>query len=183
MTIDQLRQKHPVFHYKDFSIKQAGRELFIGFNFFLEPDIQFLPTVTIPVDGDIDVETIKPLVFHLGLVEMISYWKAACSPKIIIEAGSLTEQQVSSWHDLFLHGLGEFFYTNNIDFTQPNFLTIKSLGARGGTPFRSAATALARKPLITVPTSGPWRHENKVCRPKRLTPLAFSLTITHSGIR
>jgi len=54
------------------------------------------------------------IVFHIGMIEMLSYWKAACSPKIIVKPFSLNEEQVMWWKNLYFNGLGEFFYLNNI---------------------------------------------------------------------
>ncbi len=59
-------------------------------------------------------------------MEIPSYWKATCSPEIVVEVGHLTKQQISWWHDLIIKGMGEYFYKNKIDFTKPNFLTITS---------------------------------------------------------
>jgi len=32
------------------------------------------------------------LLFHIGMVELISYWKSACPKKVIIKAGYLNEE-------------------------------------------------------------------------------------------
>ena len=64
------------------------------------------------------------LVFHLGLIELLNYWKAACPKEIKIEAGYLNEKQIAWWKDLILNGLGQFFYENKIDFNDSNFLEI-----------------------------------------------------------
>ena len=69
---------------------------------------------------------IDNLVFHLGLIELLSYWKAFCSPEISIKCGSLDKQQIEWWKDLILNGMGEFFYQNRIDFRGSNFLKITS---------------------------------------------------------
>ena len=50
----------------------------------------------------------------LGMVELVSYWKITCSPQVVIEAGSLSEEQILWWKDLYFNGLGEFFYVNKI---------------------------------------------------------------------
>ncbi len=67
-------------------------------------------------------ELIEPLVFHIGLIELISYWKLACPPKVIIKPGRLTDHQVSWWRSLYFNGLGEFFYTNGISASQDEFI-------------------------------------------------------------
>ncbi|MBI2113142.1 MAG: hypothetical protein HYT50_01005 [Candidatus Wildermuthbacteria bacterium] len=95
----------------------------------MPPDITFRPKIIIP---DIAKESLKRvgesvlrnLVFHLGLMEIPSYWKATCSPSIVIEAGYLTQEQMHWWKDLILEGMGEFFFQNRIDFTKPDFLSL-----------------------------------------------------------
>jgi hypothetical protein len=42
----------------------------------------------------------------------------------------LTEDERAWWHDLFIHGLGEFYFVNNINPTQEDLLTIESCGDR-----------------------------------------------------
>lgn len=137
MNIATLRAKHPRLVYQSHEVKQTDKAYFIRYHFLLEPNIAFTPEIVIPVPetgssfpnrwipgqarNDIEV-----LVFNLGMVEAISYWKSACPPELVVEAGSLTDAQVTWWHGLFLHGLGEFFYKNHIDFTPFDFLTITS---------------------------------------------------------
>ena len=56
------------------------------------------------------------------MVEAISYWKLACPQELLVQAGALTTTDISFFKSLFLHGLGEFYYVNTIDFTIDNFL-------------------------------------------------------------
>lgn len=124
MQIETLRAKHPTFTYENFSLTNVRNRLEVAFQFSLTPDITFHSKVSIPLLAEVKHETVANLVFHLGLVEAISYWKATCSPQLVVKAGQLSEQQTLWWHDLFIHGLGEFFYRNNIDFSDPEFFTI-----------------------------------------------------------
>lgn len=126
MTFEQLRIKHPRFIYKSYGIEHRGDEITITHEFLLEPDIVFRPRVTIPFSGSLDQDLFAPFAFNLGLIEAISYWKATCSAEFVVEAGTLSTEQIRFWQDIYLHGLGEFYFQNKIDFTQPNFLTISS---------------------------------------------------------
>lgn len=127
--VDILRKKYPRFIYKDYSWQVSGRNLDISFDFSIPPDIKFHPKVNIK---NIDKNQIKRigdsalnnLVFNLGLIELLSYCKATCSPEIIIESGYLNEEQISWWKDLINRGMGQFFYENKINFTKPSFLKI-----------------------------------------------------------
>ena len=123
-----MRKKHPEFVYEKFDYKFKNKILKIKFHFHIAPNIDLFPTLEIPFSGE--AQDIDSFVFHLGLIEMISYWKATCSPKIVIKAGGLNDKQISWWIDLFINGLGEFFYQNKIDFRQNNFLTINSKGKK-----------------------------------------------------
>lgn len=124
MTLEVLRLKHPRFIYQSYDTERVKDELVFRYHFLLEPDLAFAPETRIPFVGDTDIRTLRPFVFHLGLVEAMSYWKAACPPEFIVRAGFLSNEQIRFWRDLFVHGLGEFYYRNNIDFTKPDFFHI-----------------------------------------------------------
>jgi UDP-N-acetyl-alpha-D-muramoyl-L-alanyl-L-glutamate epimerase len=59
---------------------------------------------------------IDAVLFNLHLAAGISYYKAYCPKKIIIESGVLSRDQAKFWNNLYTNGLGEFFYKNKIDF-------------------------------------------------------------------
>lgn len=125
----ELRKRYPVFLYKSYSSEYKKGGLHISFDFAVPPDILFHPRVVVKNVSPIDLKrvgksTLKNLIFHLGLIEMISYWKATCSSEIVVEAGHLTKQQIAWWHDLIMKGMGEYFYKNKINFTEKNFLTL-----------------------------------------------------------
>lgn len=128
MNIHETREKHYSFHYDEYNIDQSNGVLQLDYKFTISPDITFKPRVEIPLlDGkSLDVDTVNNFAFNLGMIEAISYWKSTCSPEFIVEAGELSTEQVNWWHDLFIHGLGEFYYRNQIDFTGKNFLNIRS---------------------------------------------------------
>lgn len=128
MTVNQLRQKHPRFIYKSFSTAINKQLLQIKFTFILEPDIIFTPEIIIPVPNPVNQRAIAPFVFNLGLVELLSYWKAASPAEIVIEAGYLSQAQVEWWQDLLMYGLGEFYFKNQIDFRSPDFTTWRVTG-------------------------------------------------------
>ena len=130
LALDELRRRHPVFRYEKYAFSPQGEDLLVNFTFHLPPDITFTPQIIIrqaaPLTSKLDPSLLNNLVFHLGLIESLSYWKAACSPQIDIQAGALTPTQTDWWHNLIIKGLGEFFYQNQIDFTLPNFLHLIS---------------------------------------------------------
>jgi len=126
-----LRKKYPKFIYNSFNYKMIKNDLKIVFSFIIEPNINFKPEIIIKnVDkkklAQMGDRVLNNLVFHLGLIEIPSYWKATCSPEIIIKAGSLDKKQINWWKNLIINGMGQFFYENKIDWRPKNFLTIKS---------------------------------------------------------
>ena len=125
--LQELREKHPRFVYESFESKERNDKLQVRFQFLLEPNVVFSPEVILPSNQSLDKKELDNFVFHLGLVEMISYWKTACSPEIFVNAGQLTNQQITWWHDLFINGLGEFFYHNKIQQVQISFILLQMI--------------------------------------------------------
>ena len=129
LTFTTLRSKHPTLTYRGYTLAREGDSLKATFLIDLAPSIQFRPTISFPAT-EMEVAQLEPFLVHLGLVETISYWKAACPPRVIIEGYLLTDEEFAWWHDLFIHGLGEFFFVNQIDPSQPGLLSIESHGEK-----------------------------------------------------
>lgn len=144
---NDFKKKYPRFVYESYSWKIAKKDLKIFFLFKIEqissriePDIEFRPEIIIKNIDKKRLETIgdcviNNLVFHIGLIEIPSYWKATCSPEIIIKSGHLNKEQIDWWRDLIINGMGQYFYENKIDFTNYNFLKIISEGNSIGCGF------------------------------------------------
>ena len=129
--IEYFRNKYPQFVYRNYSWKTTEKDLHISFDFYIKPGLKFNSKIAIKnVNQDriqeVGEEALNNLVFNLGLIELLSYWKATCSPEILIKAGPLDEKQIIWWRDLILKGMGQFFYENKINFNQENFLNIIS---------------------------------------------------------
>ena len=124
--VEELRSRYPIFRYESFELERSSSRFVARFNFSIPPGISFAPQVIFePVpEGwrEISEESLHNVVFHLGLIESFSYWKATASPILEVHAGSLSKDQVEWWHDLLINGMGEFFYHNKIDFTAPDFV-------------------------------------------------------------
>jgi hypothetical protein len=153
--VDIFRKKYSEFIYKSYSWKISRGNLNISFDFEIEPDgstpslqvIKFHPKILIknvnpqfvkrienevlnPVRNRKFLNGVNNLVFNLGLIELLSYWKAICSPEIIIEAGNLNKEQINWWKDLINRGMGQFFYENRINFRKPHFIKITSSSSK-----------------------------------------------------
>ena len=127
MNFEELRSRHRHLIYEGYKIELEQGNLKVIFDFLLAPDIKFRPFAVFPNVSEkrldeIGSKVLQNLVFNLGMVELISYWKAACPPEILIKAGYLDKEQISFWKNLLIKGLGEFFYTNKLDFNQPDLV-------------------------------------------------------------
>jgi hypothetical protein len=135
MEFSSLRKKYPRFLYEKYSYQIVKNNLEIVFDFKIEPDIKFNPKIYLTnvkqsdLEG-LEKESLDNLIFNLGLIEMISYWKATCSREIKILAGSLNQKQIKWWQDLLIKGLGQFFYENKINFLKPSFLKITAINSK-----------------------------------------------------
>jgi len=153
-TIDFLRNKYPHFFYQGYTYAFKGRYLHISFAFSVPPDIQFQPRLVIKNVPKKSVD--ENLIFQLGMIELLSYWKATCSPEIIVNAGALNTDQIKWWKDLLNKGMGEFFYVNRITFTAPDFVNIIAPSSSPSAPPASPAggTNLKLKNKTLVPLGG-----------------------------
>ncbi|HEY2380250.1 MAG TPA: hypothetical protein VGK48_03610 [Terriglobia bacterium] len=144
--------KYPVFRYDSFEIEKGSSSVTARFRFSIPPDISFTPEVHFDAVPNgwhhVPDEFLNNAVFHLGLIESFSYWKATASPTIEVRAGSLSGDQVRWWHDLLINGMGEFFYKNDIDFTPKDFVTIvPAAGTAASKPFTAS---LPLRSLLTI---------------------------------
>ena len=111
-----LRKKYKQFHYLNFEFEVKKNSVFMQF-FFQANELVFSPKMTLRLGNyakHLHRNEIEGLVFNIGLIELVSYWKATCSPQIIIHNYSFDEEQQDWWKKLYYKGLGEFFYQNEI---------------------------------------------------------------------
>ncbi len=154
-SVEELRRKHPRFVYQTYGLERTANSLKVSFRFRLEPDLVFTPEISIQSIGrsridEIDPVVVERLAFHLGLIEMLSYWKAACPAQVVIEAGALGERQIGWWRDLWMRGMGEFFYVNGIDFRSPDYLKISAPPPRPSGLADSPRGGHSRRSLVMV---------------------------------
>lgn len=134
-TFRHLQEKYPTFTYEACRSDYTGDALVLEFSFHISDKIFFNPKVRIPYNEKIfrtfeslSSEILGNLVFHAGLIEMISYWKAACPAHVIIKPNYLDDEQLKFWKRTFYNGLGEFFFMNSIDIDEENFMKIEIPG-------------------------------------------------------
>ena len=128
---NDLRKQYNTFIYDSFLVENTEEEIIIKFKFIIENLTSFEPELRIlknNLDKKIDdklIENCKNAAFHMGLIELISYWKATCSPNVIIKAGYINEEQINWFKKLYFYGLGELFYTNGIKTNIDDFMSVK----------------------------------------------------------
>lgn len=125
-----LRSRFSVFTYESHRWSYHNNDVVIEYCFKLGDKYQFNPRSvisfnTIPLKHNVASEEIEQLVFHIGLIELISYWKAACSERVVVKAGGLSKEQIQWWKGLYFKGLGEFFYLNNIRTDVESFMNME----------------------------------------------------------
>jgi len=139
MTYQTLQKKYPVFEYKGFKWEKNGNLITASWNFVMG-DITFNPKIEISANFSIlelEKSEMDNFVFHLGLAEIPSYWKATISPTIKISCGTLSKDQIKWWQDLLTTGMGQFYYENKLEVnvpaletSGPTFKKSKSVGTK-----------------------------------------------------
>ena len=132
MKFKQYREQYEEFYYNSYSISEDKEAINIEFEFEIPKLTKFHPKHRILKKNfkfkNIDAYNVKNLVFHIGLIELISYWKSTCSPHVIIKCGYLDENQINWWKKLYFYGLGEMLYTNGIHTNINDFMNIECKG-------------------------------------------------------
>lgn len=131
VKFDKLRGDFNTFFYEGFEYEFLEEKLIISYHFRVDDFIDFHPRIEFPRSSflhhkQLTKDAIDSMVFHIGMVELISYWKAICPRKVVIRPFRLTYDQIAFWKKIYYHGLGEFFYLNGIETNQQDFVTIES---------------------------------------------------------
>ena len=136
---DSLRERFAVFCFQNYEYFLEDGSFFAKFNFSLceehqtggnEETIEFHPCFEIPARHfyhweAIPKEILDVLVFNIGMIELVSYWKIACPKKVVIKPYHLDNEQINWWKKLYFNGLGEFFYLNGINAGFDDFMSIE----------------------------------------------------------
>lgn len=156
----KCRIDYPTFTYQGYSYDLDDSGISMTFDFSIDGLSEFHPTWFIPRIHEIDSldsSLIEDMVFSLGMVELVSYWKIACPPKVIIKDRALTPEQIGWWKKLYFNGLGEFYYTNGITEEFEDFMTIdcqSSRATRNFSPVSPKQIIGSAKPKVMIPVGG-----------------------------
>lgn len=142
----ELRSRYDTFIYHGYELKEDG----FSFRFSIG-EYEFSPewkTVGLKLP---DIPLVHYIVFSIGMVELVSYWKCACPPRVIVQCGALCEEQIQWWKKLYRGGLGEFFYRNGIN---TDFDSIMSIEAESSDIPRFAETFPDTRKGAVIPVGG-----------------------------
>lgn len=122
-------KKYNIFVYDKFEVKYKLNEIEVLYYYEIVNLKKFIHKLIIPCsNNNMDKEFIEKLVFNIGLLEIVSYWKATVAPKLIINCGNITDKQKEFFRKIYYHGLGEFFYLNKIKPIYENFIEFQCNG-------------------------------------------------------
>lgn len=129
-----FRKTYTKFVYESFQHDVQPDGLHISFCFNVEgtsgaSEYTFRPSAFIPARPFLNAESIgksalDTLVFNIGMIELVSYWKCYCPAIVEVKPYWLDDAQLSFWKKIYFNGLGEFFYTNGIAATIDDFMTL-----------------------------------------------------------
>ena len=126
MNFEELRTQYPTFTYEGYHYSIENNALHIEFHFSIGKDIVFKPKMVLHpgchAQWPADPKILDGIIFNIGMIELISYWKCTCSPIIHIKPYVLNDEQQLWWAKLYWKGLGEFSYKNNIHVEFQDFI-------------------------------------------------------------
>lgn len=104
-----------LFRFSAYRIDDEQKQ--IAFDYELNNGAQFTEILQLQTDQSLaNNELINAIAFQLHIALGMSYWKLYCPTEIEINSGELTKAEADFWTMVYTKGLGEFYYTNHIDF-------------------------------------------------------------------
>ncbi|MCR4660083.1 MAG: hypothetical protein K5650_07285 [Bacteroidales bacterium] len=127
---DELRRKYHQMTYESYNYSVTADGLRMEFALRLDGTTIFRPTALVEsrsfLTFDLPHKVLDTLIFNIGMIELISYWKACCPPVVRVECGHLSDDARRFWLKTYRNGLGEFFYTNGIEGYEDDFMTLEA---------------------------------------------------------
>lgn len=159
MDFLELSQKYTSFIYDAYTYEVRNDVLELTYHYELHSESERIPfthRVFYSVKGNVnydyhDIRSYENLIFHIGLIEVINYYKLACPKQIMIRCGTLDPDQVTWWKKLFYHGLGEFIYLNNMAalVTEESFVEFSSeIERQEGSDTKTDLSSNTDSPLV-----------------------------------
>ena len=128
----ELRNTYKEIIYRDYLVDDIDNDLVITYTFEIPGLTIFKPTISFSKDliknSFINEKLMNKIIFHMGIIELISYYKCCCPEKVVIEAGYLNDYDMKWFKKLFYNGLGEFLYKNNISISEDELFDFEIKG-------------------------------------------------------
>ena len=128
----ELRNTYKEIIYRDYLVDDVDNDLVITFTFEIPGLTIFKPTISFSKDliknSFVNENLMNKIIFHMGMIELISYYKCCCPEKVVIEAGYLNDYDMKWFKKLFYNGLGEFLYKNNISISEDELFDFEIKG-------------------------------------------------------
>lgn len=138
---NDLREQFASFQYKDYTVERREAGYHAAFHFSIPGLCDFESVWEFPVRiPHVDEKLLSRLLFHLGMVETISYYKCACPKVVEVQCGSLSEEQCAWWSKLYYNGLGEFMYRNGIEVSQDELVQFQCRRTDDAAPLADSNT-------------------------------------------
>ena len=126
-SFEELREKYSKIIYESYFIRDLSDEIVIEYKFTIPGLTSFRPTISLNknmiINKNIDKALVNEIVFRIGLVELISYYKCVCPKVVEVDAGYLDDDEIKWFRKLFYNGLSEFLYVNNIDVSEDELVS------------------------------------------------------------
>lgn len=126
---NSLREEYEFFRFQRYDYTLENDVFSVKFYFSLDDKYLFTPSFEIPQRNfynwsNVNKNQLDTILFNIGMIELISYWKLACPKKVYISPFKLDSNQILWWKKLYFNGLGEFFYLNGIKENVNDFMDI-----------------------------------------------------------
>ncbi len=110
-----MARSFKTFVFDHYHFDAETKTIFLNYNFDHEVKFEEKFVLDAPILEDYHQEALDEALFGLWVMAGVSYFKAALPPQIEFKKGGLSAFQRDFFYKCYLHGLGEFFYTNQID--------------------------------------------------------------------
>ena len=128
-TLEEIK-KYDTFIFDKFEIIYEDM-IVLKFYYEISGLAKFVHRIELPYSNkNIDKDYVEKLAFNIGMVELVNYWKLTIAPNIIVNCGSLDEDQQEFFRKLYFNGEGEFFYVNGLKPDYETFITFTFNGQK-----------------------------------------------------
>lgn len=122
-----MNLKAKTFEFTSYSINSDKTEakFFYAIQFDGHKKLDFIEKIQLPSiqqRSDISEDVLDRILHGLHLILGVTYWKLYCPAEIKITTEPLSSEMAHFWQTVYLKGLGEFYYQNNLPLsTAPSF--------------------------------------------------------------